>query len=84
MRGIVPGAVARARGCAVDDIDGHYYVTARTAIFWPFDAAGELVGEDSYGSADVTDCRRVDDADLPAAYIAMLEAIGFEGVPARR
>jgi hypothetical protein len=81
MRGIVPGTVARARGCAVDDVDGHYFVTARTVIFWPFDEAGRLVGEDSYGSSDVTDCRRVPDDQLPAAYVAMLDAIHYGTVP---
>ncbi len=84
MRGIVPGVVARARGCDVDDVEGHYFVTARTVIFWPFNEAGELVGEDSYGSADVSDCRRVPDDELPAAYLAMLDAIGFGGVTASR
>jgi hypothetical protein len=84
MRGIVPGAVARARGCEVDDIDGHYYVTARTAIFWPFDEDCELTGEDSYGSSDVADCTRVPDDELPVEYVAMLEAIGFEGAASPR
>jgi hypothetical protein len=83
MRGIVPGAVARARGCDVPDLDGHYYVTARTAIFWPFDAAGELIGEDSYGSSDPRVCERVPDDELPAEYVAMLGAIGHAGAPAR-
>jgi hypothetical protein len=82
MRGIVPGAVARARGCDVPDVDGHYLVTARTAIFWPFDEAGRLVGEDSYGSSDVTDCHRVPEAELPTEYLAMLEAVGVEPAPA--
>jgi hypothetical protein len=81
MRGIVPGAVAQARGCAVPDVDGHYVVTARTVIFWPFDEAGELVGEDSYGSSDVTDFHRVPDEELPSEYVAMLEAIGLVRVP---
>jgi hypothetical protein len=84
MRGIVPGVVARARGCDIDDVDGHYLVTARTVIFWPFNEAGELIGEDSYGSSDVSDCRRVPDDELPAAYVAMLDAIGFDGVSASR
>jgi hypothetical protein len=84
MRGIVPGVVARARGCDVPDLDGHYLVTARTAIFWPFDAACELIGEDSYGSSDTTDFVRVPDHELPAAYLSMLEAIGFAGAPAPR
>jgi hypothetical protein len=84
MRGIVPGVVARARGCDVDDVDGHYLVTARTVIFWPFNEAGELLGEDSYGSSDVSDCQRVPDDELPDAYVAMLDAIGFGGVTASR
>ena len=84
MRGIVPGAIARARGCDVDDLNGHYFVTARTAIFWPFDEQGQLIGEDSYGVSDATDCRRVADDELPAEYIAMLDAIGLGGVTASR
>ena len=82
MRGIVPGPVAQARGHAIDDINGHYLVTARTAIFWPFDENGVLIGEDSYGSSDVADCHRVPDDELPAEYVAMLDAIGFAPVPA--
>jgi hypothetical protein len=81
MRGIVPGAVARARGCEIDDIDGHYLVTARTVIFWPFDDQCRLVGEDSYGSSDVSDCTRVPDEDLPAAYVAMFESLGLAPQP---
>ena len=84
MRGIVPGVVARARGCDVPDVNGHYLVTARTAIFWPFNEACELIGEDSYGSSDVNDFELVPDDELPAAYVAMLDAIGFAGAPARR
>jgi len=82
MRGIVPGVVARARGCEVPDENGHYVVTARTAIFWPFNDACELIGEDSYGSSDVTECQRVPDDELPRAYVAMLDAIGFATAPA--
>jgi hypothetical protein len=80
MRGIVPGAVARQRGCNVPDVDGHYVVTARTVIFWPFNEAAELIGEDSYGSSDATDFQRVPDEELPEAYVAMLDAIGLAGV----
>ena len=82
MRGIVPGPVAQARGHAIDDINGHYLVTARTAIFWPFDENCVLIGEDSYGSSDVADCHRVPDDELPAEYVAMLDAIGFAPAPA--
>ena len=80
MRGIVPGAIAQQRGYDIPDVNGHYIVTARTAIFWPFDEAGTLIGEDSYGSSDVTDFQRVPDDELPAEYVAMLEAIGLAGV----
>ena len=81
MRGIVPGTVAQARGCAVEDVNGHYLVTARTAIFWPFDEDGKLIGEDSYGSSDGS-VERVPDDELPAEYVAMLDAIGFAPAPA--
>jgi hypothetical protein len=84
MRGIVPGLIAQARGCDVPDIDGHYMVYARTAIFWPFNEAGELVGEDSYGTSDPTTFERVPDEELPAEYVAMLEAVGLPAVTARR
>ena len=62
------------------DVNGHYVVTARTAIFWPFDEAGVLVGEDSYGSSDVSEFEQVAEEDLPPAYVAMLEAVGLAGV----
>lgn len=84
MRGIVPGVIARARGCDIDDVNGHYLVSARTVIFWPFDEECRLIGEDSYGSSDVTDCHRVAEDELPPAYVAMLDAIGFAGVSASR
>jgi hypothetical protein len=80
IRGLVPGAIARQRGHDVPDADGHYVVIARTAIFWPFDDAGELIGEDSYGSSDVTEFEQVAEEDLPPAYVAMLEAVGRAGV----
>jgi len=81
MRGIVPGVVAVARGCDVPDVNAHYLVTARTAIFWPFDEDGVLIGEDSYGSSDPTEWELVPDDELPAEYVAMLDAIGFSGAP---
>lgn len=77
MRGIVPGVVAQQRGCNVPDVNGHYIVHARTAIFWPFDADCVLQGEDSYGSSDVTDFEQVPNDELPAEYVQMLEAVGF-------
>jgi hypothetical protein len=75
MRGIVPGRIAQQRGYDIPDVDAHYLVTARTAIFWPFDESGTLIGEDSYGSSDLRECTQVPDHELPAEYVAMLEAI---------
>jgi hypothetical protein len=80
IRGIVPGAIAQQRGYDVPDVNGHYITTARTVILWPFDDAGVLIGEDSYGSSDVTDFQQVPDDELPAEYVAMLQAIGLAGV----
>ena len=80
MRGIVPGQVAQRRGYDVPDVNAHYLVTARTVIFWPFDESGVLIGEDSYGSSDVTDFERVADDDLPTEYVEMLHAIGLTPV----
>jgi hypothetical protein len=77
MRGIVPGRVAQQRGYAIPDIDAHYLVSARTAIFWPFDESCTLIAEDSYGSSDLRDFTLVPDDELPAEYVAMLKAIGF-------
>jgi hypothetical protein len=76
MRGIVPGSTAERRGYTVPDIDAHYLVTTRTAIFWPFDESGALIGEDSYSSTDLTDITLVPDDELPDEYVAMLDAIG--------
>jgi hypothetical protein len=79
MRGIVPGRVAQQRGYAISDVNAHYLVTARTAIFWPFDESCTLIAEDSYGSSDLSEFTLVPDDELPAEYVAMLEAIGFAG-----
>jgi hypothetical protein len=76
MRQLVPGRVAQQRGYTIPDLDAHYVVTARVAIFWPFDESGALVGEDSYGSSDLRDLTLVPDDELPDEYVAMLDAIG--------
>jgi hypothetical protein len=75
MRGIIPGRVAARRGYAIDDLDAHYIVTNRTAIFWPFDESCTLIGEDSYGTSDLEDITVIPDEELPDEYVAMLEAI---------
>jgi hypothetical protein len=77
LRQLVPGAVAARRGYAIPDPDGHYLVYARTVILWPFNEAGELLGEDSYGSSDTSVFEQVPFDELPPAYVAMLHQIGL-------
>ena len=68
IRAINLGAVARARGYDVDDADGSYLVSQRVVIFWPFDAAGRMLGEDGYATWDPRSARRLTDDELPPAY----------------
>jgi hypothetical protein len=79
LRQLVPGSVAARRGYPIPDPDGHYLVFARTVILWPFNEAGELVGEDSYGSSDTSVFELIPDEELPAQYVAMLRSIGRAG-----
>ena len=83
LRQLVPGSVAARRGYAIPDLDGHYLVLARTVILWPFNEAGELIGEDSYGSSDNSVFERIPDEELPAEYVAMLRNIGLGAEPGR-
>jgi SnoaL-like domain len=48
MRIIYPGATLAAMGRPVDDPNGWYLYEDRMVTFWPYDADGLLVGEDSY------------------------------------
>jgi SnoaL-like protein len=80
MRQLVPGTIALQRGYDVPDANGHYIVYARTAIFWPFNEACELIGEDSYGSSDTSVWEQVPEDALPEAYVTMLHAIGLSAV----
>jgi hypothetical protein len=79
MRQLVPAAIAAARGYAIPDPDGHYLVYARTVILWPFNAAGELTGEDSYGSSDTSVFQQVPQDELPPAYLDMLRTLDLVG-----
>jgi hypothetical protein len=72
LRQLLPGTVAAKRGYAIQDPARHYLVFARTVILWPFNEAGELIGEDSYGSSDTSVFEQVPDDELPAEYVAML------------
>ena len=77
LRMLLPGAVVARRGYAVPDLDGHYLVSARTVILWPFNEAGDLIGEDSYGSSDTSAFEQIPYEELPAGYVAMLRSIGL-------
>jgi len=79
LRQLVPGSVAARRGYAIPDPGGHYLVFARTVILWPFNEAGDLVGEDSYGSSDTSAFEQIPHDELPAQYLAMLASIGLAG-----
>jgi hypothetical protein len=62
------GAVARAQGFEADEDDADYLVTRRIVLFWPFNAAGEMLGEDGYGSVDPRAVRKLREDELPDAY----------------
>jgi hypothetical protein len=62
------GAIARTQGFVVDDDDADYLVSRRIVLFWPFNEAGEMLGEDGIGSMDPAAVRKLDPAELPEAY----------------
>jgi hypothetical protein len=62
------GAVARARGWVVDDDRATYLVSQRVVIFWPFDAEGQMTGEDGYANFDPLGARKLAEDEWPEAY----------------
>jgi len=70
IRAYQPGAIARGFGFNVPDVDETYLVPYRAVIFWPFDAAGQMLGEDGYSTFDPDGAERVAPEDLPEAYLA--------------
>jgi hypothetical protein len=68
IRAINKGAIAKARGWIVDDDDADYLVTQRVVIFWPFNDAGQMVGEDGYANLDPRAVRALDKSELPETY----------------
>jgi SnoaL-like domain len=62
------GSVARARGWEVHDDDASYLVSQRVVLFWPFDEAGQMIGEDGYANLDRTRVRKLTADELPATY----------------
>jgi hypothetical protein len=76
VRNLVPGAVARRRGYHVPDDSGHYLVRFRNVVFFAFgEDPTRALGEDSYTTMDPEAFERVDDAQLPRAYVDYLAAI---------
>jgi hypothetical protein len=68
---IYPGRAIQKRGLEVDDPDAAYMVTGQLVLIWPYDADGQLTGEDSYGTGGMyaEGCiTKVEHDDLPPAY----------------
>jgi hypothetical protein len=70
IRAYQQGSVARAFGFNILDVDATYLVPYRAVIFWPFNAAGEMLGEDGYSTFDPDGAERVAPEDLPDVYVA--------------
>ena len=70
IRAINRGSIAKTRGWIVDDDDADYLVTQRVVIFWPFNEAGQMVGEDGYANLDPRAVRLLDKSELPETYTA--------------
>jgi hypothetical protein len=55
------------------DPDAAYLVTVRLVLFWPYDADGRLVGEDSYADGSMFSAdriRKLAPDEVPAAFLA--------------
>ena len=52
MRIVYPGRVLAARGQTVESPDAYYLYETRMGVFYPYDAAGRMVGEDTYVATD--------------------------------
>lgn len=68
---LYPGWVLKSRG--VEDVDDSavYAVSNQLTIFWPFDEAGKLIGEDSYTDGQMFapgKIRKVSADEIPALY----------------
>jgi hypothetical protein len=73
IRAYQPGRVARDFGFTVDELDATYLVIYRALIVWPFDEAGDLIGEDGYGAWDARDAELVRGEDLPREYVDLFQ-----------
>jgi hypothetical protein len=80
IRAYQPGRAARTFGFNVDDVDATYLVSYRALIVWPFNEAGQLIGEDGYGNWDPDSAVRVGRQELPDAYIALFDSSEYATV----
>jgi len=82
VRNIVPGPVAKRRGYRIPDESGHYLVRFRNLVLFEFgDDPTRALGEDSYTTFDPDAFERVDDADLPQAYLDYLAELSVATSP---
>jgi hypothetical protein len=76
FRQVYPGTVLVERGARLDepvDPAAAYLVSVRLVLFWPYDADGRLVGEDSYADGAMFSAERIRKlapAEIPAAFLA--------------
>jgi hypothetical protein len=73
FRQVYPGTVLQRRGAEIDDPEAAYLVTVRVVLFWPYDADGRLVGEDSYADGAMFTPERIQKLapeDVPASFFA--------------
>ncbi len=71
MRIVYPGRALAATGRPVDDPDGYYLYETRMGVFYPYDEAGRMVGEDTYVATDAfANLRALTPDELPPALAA--------------
>jgi hypothetical protein len=75
-RAIFPGSYAESIGMSVDDVSADYLMETRLVVFWPCDANGLLLGEDSYSSG-TGKLTKLSSADLPPEYVDLMRSAGL-------
>ncbi len=68
---VFPGRVLVSRGAPIDDPDAVYALRMRLLLLWPYDAAGKLVGEDSYSNGSMytpENIRKLSADEIPAQF----------------
>ena len=68
MRIVYPGAALAAAGRPVEDRDAFYLYETRMGVFYPYDADGRMLGEDTYvGTDGFAHVRQLASDELPPA-----------------